>query len=91
MKGFITILIGLLALIMLFGGCASSSPIQYTNRQVYMGILTDINLVPNGYPSTPGTVTLDNSTIVFGYFLNVKGEALQDLTLGATYRIAKLR
>jgi hypothetical protein len=85
MKKMLFILLGIL--ILLIGACAQSSPIQSTISQVYSGVLTGINLVPDGYTATPGTITLDNTTIVFGYFVDIKGEALRDLTLGAYYRL----
>jgi hypothetical protein len=90
MKKITTILTSLLVVLVIpLVGCAPSSPIQSDRhpRLVYEGILTNANLVTDGYTSTPGTVTLDNKTIVFGRFYDIKGQRLQELTLGIPCRI----
>lgn len=79
------ILIGLL--LVLFVGCVASPPIQHENRQCYEGVLTDTNLVPDGYTSTPGTITLGNKIVVIGGFYDIRGEELRDLTIGCSYRV----
>jgi uncharacterized protein YceK len=87
MKRIAFILTISLAVILLLGGCASQSPIYHTDKVVYEGTLTSANLVPTGYSSVPGSVILDNKTVVLGYFRDARGKTLKDLTLGIPCRI----